>query len=522
MSTNSYVQVPPDGAGKKLYTQQHTIGADSVHGQVYHLADPSDPSHIQRVDAQGQANVRFAEGSPSMDAFGSLRVSNAVMIGSYDHTSDAMSDLFTDIVKGGGTITHYPFKSSLSLVTTDSATSYASRTTNRFHYYQPGVGTFIIITLGHGDSGKSGNVRVWGYGNKLNGLFFKLVGTTLYASLHTSVNSPLVTTTATGSNMSYTLTVADPEGITVGMTAVGEGVPVEALVTDVTLNVVTISHPLYADVSGTFSFSGYEMIDIPQSEWNGDRLDGTGLSGMTLDLTKSNFYWIDLAWLGVGTVRFGLLAEDGSRVVAHTLKNPNSIVGPYMFSGSRPLHFQNSNVAPTSGSSEMKLICSAVYSEATVNYTFWRYDDIERLTPVNVTTNTHVLSAKPKLFLPTGLPNRVGMYPDEIRVFVTGGNIKLSIVDDATLSAPTWTIPGDGSVKGDISDSTVTDGSYFKSWYLGPGSHNIDLKPFYELNDEGYHTLADSSDSYMFSLVATKLDGTTVTVASGLTYRELR
>ena len=75
--------------------------------------------------------------------------------------------------------------------------------------------------------------------------------------------------------------------------------------------------------------------------------------------------------------------------------------------------------------------------------------------------------------------------------------------------------------EGDIGAIAITGGERFKTWYVPTGVTNIDLSPFYETNDEGYHRLADDSDSYVFSVVATKLDGTTVTIAATLNYKEL-
>jgi len=58
--------------------------------------------------------------------------------------------------------------------------------------------------------------------------------------------------------------------------------------------------------------------------------------------------------------------------------------------------------------------------------------------------------------------------------------------------------------------------------YLGPGTHEIDLSKFYELNDEGYCVLADGSDAYIMTVSASKLDGATVNVTCSLNFRELR
>ena len=74
---------------------------------------------------------------------------------------------------------------------------------------------------------------------------------------------------------------------------------------------------------------------IPQSEWNGDRLDGSGNdnngSGVLLDPTKGNVYQIGLQYLGAGAINFDIEAAsaDGNNadwVTAHTLKLPNSML----------------------------------------------------------------------------------------------------------------------------------------------------------------------------------------------------
>ncbi len=450
MAANSYIQVPPDGTGKKLHTQTHTIDGGTVHTQVLHIADHSEPHNIQSVDNRGQAYVRFAEGSPTMDAFGSLRVSDAHILGGYEYSQSDQAGLFQDAVANGGAITWTAGTAKTVISTNSSNNSSAVRTTNRWHFYQPGVGNHVILTLACGDSGKSNNVRRWGYFDTLDGLFFELNGTTKNVVLRSS---------------------------TLG-----------------------------------------QEFRIPQSQWNGDKLDGTGISGMTLDVTKANFYWIDYAWLGVGTVRFGVLAPDGSRWVCHTFENPNTHVAAYMRTGSLPVRYENYNTAITSGASDLNAICAAVYTEAQTDYVFWRYADIDSGTVI-VSSNTHLLSMRPKLEVNPGFVNRTGIYPDKLDIYVSGGNIKISILDDATLTGAAWA-DATSMAQYDIT-AVVSGGDRFRTFYLSPGVHSINLADIYETNDEGYHVLADGSSAYTFTIVATKLDGTTVTAEATLGYREL-
>jgi len=101
---------------------------------------------------------------------------------------------------------------------------------------------------------------------------------------------------------------------------------------------------------------------IAQSSWNVDPLDGTGPSGVTLDMTKAQIFWIDMKWLGVGSVRTGFVI-NGQFLVAHIFHHANSIASVYMTTASLPIRYEIENTGATSGSSVMKQICSTVQSE---------------------------------------------------------------------------------------------------------------------------------------------------------------
>jgi hypothetical protein len=49
-----------------------------------------------------------------------------------------------------------------------------------------------------------------------------------------------------------------------------------------------------------------------QSQFNIDRLDGTGPSGYNIDLTKMQMWYIDYSWYGAGFVRWGVRGIDGN------------------------------------------------------------------------------------------------------------------------------------------------------------------------------------------------------------------
>jgi hypothetical protein len=101
---------------------------------------------------------------------------------------------------------------------------------------------------------------------------------------------------------------------------------------------------------------------ISQSSWNVDSLDGTGYSGVTLDISKAQILYSDIEWLGVGSVRVGFVI-NGQYLLCHMFNHANEITSTYITTASLPLRYEIKNTAATSGSSTLKQICSTVISE---------------------------------------------------------------------------------------------------------------------------------------------------------------
>jgi len=101
---------------------------------------------------------------------------------------------------------------------------------------------------------------------------------------------------------------------------------------------------------------------ITQENWNTDKLDGTGKSGITLDASKGQILWADIEWLGIGTVRMGFVI-DGKFIICHKFHHANLIAQTYITTASLPLRYEITNKTATSSGSTLKQICSTVISE---------------------------------------------------------------------------------------------------------------------------------------------------------------
>jgi hypothetical protein len=101
---------------------------------------------------------------------------------------------------------------------------------------------------------------------------------------------------------------------------------------------------------------------VAQANWNQDPLDGTGPSGLTLDSSKAQILYLDIEWLGLGTVRTGFII-DGVFVPAHNFDHANLVNTTYITTASLPLRYEMANVGATTGASTLKQVCSTVISE---------------------------------------------------------------------------------------------------------------------------------------------------------------
>ena len=100
---------------------------------------------------------------------------------------------------------------------------------------------------------------------------------------------------------------------------------------------------------------------VVQADWNIDKMDGTGNSGITLDGTKSQILIIDFEWLAVGRVRIGFV-YNGLPVYVHEFNHANLEAGAYMSTPNLPLRYEIENDG-TGVASELEHICGTVISE---------------------------------------------------------------------------------------------------------------------------------------------------------------
>jgi hypothetical protein len=204
---------------------------------------------------------------------------------------------------------------------------------------------------------------------------------------------------------------------------------------------------------------------VTQQNWNVDRLDGTGISGVTLDVSKAQILFIDIEWLGVGSVRIGFVI-DGVFVHCHTFHHANIVSNTYMSTASLPVRAEIENTGATSSSSTMKIICATVISEG-------GYDLLGRpraigtpiTSPYTLTTAGTYYPVVAIRLKSTRLDGIV--LPKNIHLLGTSntGSYQYKIITGASITGGTWNPMTDSSVEYNITGTSLSGGVELTSGY---------------------------------------------------------
>lgn len=362
---------------------------------------------------------RLTASGTATDAFGRLRVSNPLtLFDSFHRYQD--NGKFVTSTSGTANTVHQTNESVIDMNVGTASGDKCYHESKRVFAYQPGKSLLIMNTFAMNAQKTNLRQRV-GYFNTNNGIFFENDGTGNYLVLRT-----------------YT--------------------------------------------SGSVS-----ETRVAQANWNFDKFDGTGLSGQTqhsdrgpFDITKTNIFWIDIEWLGVGDVRCGFVV-DGLMVPAHVFHNDNVNTTTYMTTAILPIRYEIENTGTTASASKLKQICSTVISEG--GYTLEgksRSISIPIISPKDLPTAgtfTPIISIR----LKDSFKDALAILKDVEFFGVTNNtSYRYKIIIGGTLTGASWvSTANDSPVEYDITASAISEGRDAQVGYVnvsaGAGGAAVNL-----------------------------------------------
>jgi hypothetical protein len=279
----------------------------------------------------------------------------------------------------------------------------------------------------------------------------------------------------------------------------------------------TVSFVLRSYISGSVS----DARTVNQADWDGDKLDGTGVSGYTLDLTKAQILWMDFEWLGVGSVRCGFII-DGNYIVCHTFENANDITSVYMTTAILPIRYEITNTAATASASSMKQICSSVVSEG--GYEQTSIEHVARRTATKTSIGTTFLPLVSIRLASTALNAVVLPVKFNVMPTSTGDDFEVILAKNSTgLTGASWAaVASDANVEQDTSATAMTVGTIVDIQYVkstNQSSGTINQPAAYNWDLQLGSSLTGTSDIYTLGIRV--LSGSSGAAIGSLTFYDL-
>ena len=418
--------------------------------------------HISKPATDSEQLIAFP--GSQLDAFGRLKISGPATQLEVTHVRGLNPLQESTLVSGTGAVAIAANSPMVNLTVTPGPTGSSAIQSRQRGIYQPGksILTYQSAVINAGSPGNgTGVVSRVGYYDVDNGIYFEHVGN------------------GTTGTMSVVLRSS------------GTGAPIST--------------------------------SIAQSNWNIDKMDGTGTSGITLDFTKTLIFSLNFEWLGSGFIRYGFVVRGVSYTV-HEIYNSNLNTIPYDNSGSQPLRCE---ITTTSGGGTLREICGTVISEGGFDIKGYAFAAYGTGLLAMTTTVRPVISLRLKN---TGIFPKINVILEQVSVIVPGNTSRILTIymfkDLATASVLTGSnfvsANVNSAIEYDVTSSaiTLTNGTLLSVTLIAATSDQVTLSPDIKSSNNYILTSNISGLTDIVCICCQCVSGTD-TVAGGLTWREL-
>lgn len=268
---------------------------------------------------------------------------------------------------------------------------------------------------------------------------------------------------------------------------------------------------------------------VAQASFNGDKVDGTGASGFTIDLSKANIFEINFQWLGVGDAIFKVVTGSEAPVTLHTVTNANINTSAYMTTANLPIRYEQENTGTAGSSSDMKAICSTVVSSGgdfPPEFEFG-WGNLVAITTTDA-TETHLISFRLASSL-NGVDNRSIVFPREFNFSSDLGSCLFRTYLNSTITGGAWVAVDAESGM----EYNITPSSFVKNMPVLPPAQvlasggNANQVSRSTIEGAGLRKMAltrnaDNTSSDIITITVMRLTATNIDAMAGMQWGEAR
>ena len=257
------------------------------------------------------------------------------------------------------------------------------------------------------------------------------------------------------------------------------------------------------------SDGGTPIIErVSRASWNGDKLDGTGPSGLTADPTALQIICMNYEWYGAGQVKFNFII-DGKKILVHTFSTANRSSLPWCKTPFLPIRLELKNVTGAAGNHYMwqgsnSLIMEGGTSKLGIGQNL--------LSPVAGTTLTTANTFYPVLSIRLKSADLGGIVlPTSFQAATLDNtSIFFKLLRNATLTGGTWANMPDANsfVQYNQTATAITGGTNLFSGFIPPNASSspiiLDPNTQYQLGRQSMGTVSDTLTIAIAATVANK------------------
>jgi hypothetical protein len=258
----------------------------------------------------------------------------------------------------------------------------------------------------------------------------------------------------------------------------------------------------FEDDGGTYSYVLRSSVTgivtetrVYRDEWNGEKFDGNGWTGVTADPTKQQMISINYEWYGAGIVEFAWLMKNET-IASHTFENSNTNPGVWCSTPFLPIRLEIENITGVAGTHYMYQGSNSLIQEG----------EPEKLgtllsisNPITGTTMQSANTFYPIISIRLKSNNLTGVMLLRSLQAATDDNTNVywQLLQNATLTGGTWVNHPDPNsfMQYNITQTAVSGGSDLLSGFVINGSGalvDLDVRAALQLGRSGIGTISDT------------------------------
>lgn len=237
---------------------------------------------------------------------------------------------------------------------------------------------------------------------------------------------------------------------------------------------------------------------VARENWNVDKFDGAGPSGIVADPDAIQLMIVEYEWYGAGHVEFKFVINNNSYPV-HQFSTANVLDHPWSNTPFLPVRVEIENYAGASGTHDYYVGSTSVMAEGTIGPRGIEFNASTPITGKNTGNTANVFRPMVSIRMKSDDLNAVVIPKDFQAATLDNTGIFYRIVQNPTLIDPVWVDMGSrSSVEYDVSATGQIGGKVMKEGYISPGFQGsliyFDPAILNQLGRITTTTLGDTSD----------------------------